>query len=191
MGPSGRSSTAGRSCWWSYPASIAALTSAFLLYLKLFVPMTLWVEKGVGIGILLGLAFINARGAKQGAGVQNLFTVLKVARTRRAHGAGDRHAARRLVELPAARCPTTLLGAADRHRAGDDLDAVCLRRLAVRQLHGRRDPRPAAQRAPQHHRRRVRGHRGVRQRQSRLHLCARPAAHRRVRSAWPPTRCRR
>jgi basic amino acid/polyamine antiporter, APA family len=60
------------------PASIAALTSAFLLYLKLFLPMTLGVEKGVGIGILIGLAFINARGAKQGAGVQNLFTVLKV-----------------------------------------------------------------------------------------------------------------
>jgi basic amino acid/polyamine antiporter, APA family len=61
------------------PASIAALTSAFLLYLKLFVPMTLWTEKAVGIGILAGLALVNARGAKQGAGVQNLFTVLKVA----------------------------------------------------------------------------------------------------------------
>src|SRR5262245_53585828 len=61
------------------PGSIAALTSAFLLYLKLFVPMTLWVEKIVGIGILLGLALVNARGARQGAGVQNLFTVLKVA----------------------------------------------------------------------------------------------------------------
>jgi APA family basic amino acid/polyamine antiporter len=60
------------------PASIAALTSAFLLYLKLFVPMTLWAEKAVGIGILAGLALVNARGAKQGAGVQNLFTVLKV-----------------------------------------------------------------------------------------------------------------
>jgi APA family basic amino acid/polyamine antiporter len=60
------------------PGSMAALTSAFLLYLKLFLPMTLWVEKAVGIGILLALAFVNARGAKQGAGVQNLFTVLKV-----------------------------------------------------------------------------------------------------------------
>ena len=61
------------------PGSIAALTSAFLLYLKLFLPMTLWVEKTVGIGILLGLAYINTRGARQGAGVQNLFTALKVA----------------------------------------------------------------------------------------------------------------
>src|SRR6185295_11917436 len=60
------------------PGAMAALTSAFLLYLKLFVPMAFWVEKTVGIAILLGLAFINARGAKQGAGVQNVFTVLKL-----------------------------------------------------------------------------------------------------------------
>lgn len=61
------------------PGAIAALTSAFLLYLNLFLPMTGWVEKAVGIGVLLGLAFVNARGARQGAGVQNTFTVLKVA----------------------------------------------------------------------------------------------------------------
>src|SRR5262249_9196574 len=61
------------------PGAMAALTTAFLLYLKLFVPMSIVVEKAVGIGVLLGLAFINARGAKLGAGVQNLFTVLKVA----------------------------------------------------------------------------------------------------------------
>jgi APA family basic amino acid/polyamine antiporter len=60
------------------PSSIAALTSAFLLYLKLFVPMTMWAEKIVGIGILTGLAIVNTRSAKQGAGVQNLFTLLKV-----------------------------------------------------------------------------------------------------------------
>ncbi len=41
--------------------------------------MRSWVEKTVGIGVLLGLAFINTRGVKQGAGVQNLFTFLKVA----------------------------------------------------------------------------------------------------------------
>jgi APA family basic amino acid/polyamine antiporter len=60
------------------PGSIAALTSAFLLYLKVFVPMTLAVEKAVGIGILAGLAIVNTRSAKQGAWVQNLFTLLKV-----------------------------------------------------------------------------------------------------------------
>ncbi len=61
------------------PASIAALTSVFLLYLKLFLPLTLPAEKALGVSILAGLAFVNARGAKQGAGVQNAFTVLKVA----------------------------------------------------------------------------------------------------------------
>lgn len=61
------------------PSSIAALTSVFLLYLKLFVPLTLAAEKGIGIGVLLGLGLVNARGAKQGAGVQNTFTILKVA----------------------------------------------------------------------------------------------------------------
>ncbi len=61
------------------PGAIAALTSAFLLYLQLLLPMGLWVEKALGIGLLLGLAFVNARGAKQGARVQNLFTMLKVA----------------------------------------------------------------------------------------------------------------
>jgi APA family basic amino acid/polyamine antiporter len=60
------------------PGALAALTSAFLLYLKHFVPLRLAAEKGVGMMLLLGLGFINARGVKQGAGVQNLFTLLKV-----------------------------------------------------------------------------------------------------------------
>ncbi len=59
------------------PASIAALTSVFLLYLRLFLPLSWPAEKAVGIGILLGLAFINVRGAKLGARVQNVFAVLK------------------------------------------------------------------------------------------------------------------
>ena len=60
------------------PGSVAALVTAFLLYLQLFVPMSWWVAKALGIAILLGLAWINVRGVKQGAGVQNLFTILKV-----------------------------------------------------------------------------------------------------------------
>jgi APA family basic amino acid/polyamine antiporter len=60
------------------PGSIAALTSAFLLYLKLFVPMTIGVEKVLGLVALMTLAYVNARGARQGARVQNVFTVLKV-----------------------------------------------------------------------------------------------------------------
>jgi APA family basic amino acid/polyamine antiporter len=61
------------------PGAMAALTSAFLLYLQLFIPMSMPIEKAVGIAVLLGLAFVNVRGARLGAGVQNLFTVLKVA----------------------------------------------------------------------------------------------------------------
>ena len=61
------------------PGSVAALTSAFLLYLKYFVPLNLQTEKALGIALLLGLAFVNTRGVKQGAGVQNVFTLLKVA----------------------------------------------------------------------------------------------------------------
>ncbi|MFN8060188.1 MAG: amino acid permease [Vicinamibacterales bacterium] len=61
------------------PGSLAALSSAFLIYVEQFVPLTFWVGKALGIALLLGLAAVNARGVKQGAGVQNLFTVLKVA----------------------------------------------------------------------------------------------------------------
>ncbi len=61
------------------PGSIAALCSAFLLYLTHFVPMAPLLQKTLGIGLLLGLAFVNTRGTRLGAGVQNLFTVLKVA----------------------------------------------------------------------------------------------------------------
>jgi APA family basic amino acid/polyamine antiporter len=59
--------------------ALAALTTAFLLYLGHFIPMSPWVQKGVGIAVLLGLAYVNARGVKQGAHVQNVFTVLKLA----------------------------------------------------------------------------------------------------------------
>ena len=61
------------------PSSVAALSTGFLLYLREFWTMSLAAEKMLGIVLLLGLAFINTRGVKQGAGVQNLFTLLKVA----------------------------------------------------------------------------------------------------------------
>ena len=60
------------------PGSLAALTAAFLLYLGQFVVLSIWTQKAIGIAVLLSLAFVNARGAKQGAGVQNVFTFLKV-----------------------------------------------------------------------------------------------------------------
>ncbi|HZP58963.1 MAG TPA: amino acid permease [Opitutaceae bacterium] len=60
-------------------APIAALTAAFLLYLKYFLSMPLWVEKPLGIVLILCFAWINSRGVLWGAWVQNLFTFLKVA----------------------------------------------------------------------------------------------------------------
>ena len=60
------------------PGSIAALCTAFMLYLKVFVPLSLVAEKVLGLLLLAALAFVNVRGVKQGAGVQSLFTLLKV-----------------------------------------------------------------------------------------------------------------
>jgi len=59
-------------------APIAALTAAFLLYLGYFIPMSPWIEKPLGIGVILFLAWINSRGVEWGARVQNLFTILKL-----------------------------------------------------------------------------------------------------------------
>ena len=38
------------------PGSMAALTTAFLLYFKLFVSLAWWSEKAIGIGLLMALA---------------------------------------------------------------------------------------------------------------------------------------
>lgn len=71
-------------CGWTImlvviPGSLAALSNAFLLYLGHFVTLTPGFAKALGIVLLLALAFVNVRGVKEGARVQNLFTVLKVA----------------------------------------------------------------------------------------------------------------
>ena len=70
-------------CGWTImlvviPGSLAALSNAFLLYLGHFVALPPAVAKVLGIALLLALAFVNVRGVKEGARVQNLFTVLKV-----------------------------------------------------------------------------------------------------------------
>jgi APA family basic amino acid/polyamine antiporter len=61
------------------PGAVAALTTAFLMYLEHFLPIAPAAEKAVGIAVLLGLAYVNARGVRWGANVQNGFTLLKVA----------------------------------------------------------------------------------------------------------------
>ncbi len=59
-------------------APIAALTAAFLMYLKYFIPLSPRPEKALGIAVILLLAVINCRGALWGAWVQNLFAFLKL-----------------------------------------------------------------------------------------------------------------
>jgi APA family basic amino acid/polyamine antiporter len=61
------------------PGAVAALTSTFLLYLSFFVPMSSQVQKASGVVMLILLGWVNARGIRWGARVQNLFTFLKVA----------------------------------------------------------------------------------------------------------------
>jgi APA family basic amino acid/polyamine antiporter len=61
------------------PGAIAALTTAFLIYLKYFVPLGIAAEKALGIVLLALLAVVNCRGVRWGATAQNLFTFLKVA----------------------------------------------------------------------------------------------------------------
>ena len=59
------------------PGSMAALTTAFLLYLGHFVPLPPATAKALGIFVLLALAYVNSRGVRWGANVQNGFTILK------------------------------------------------------------------------------------------------------------------
>jgi APA family basic amino acid/polyamine antiporter len=59
------------------PGSMAALTTAFLLYLGHFFPLHPAVAKGLGMAVLLVLAYVNSRGVRWGANVQNGFTLLK------------------------------------------------------------------------------------------------------------------
>ena len=59
------------------PGSMAALTTAFLLYLGHFFPLPPAAAKALGIVVLLALAYVNSRGVRWGANVQNGFTVLK------------------------------------------------------------------------------------------------------------------
>jgi APA family basic amino acid/polyamine antiporter len=61
------------------PGSVAALTTAFLLYLGHFVPLGALTAKAIGIAVLLFLGYVNARGVRWGANVQNTFTFLKTA----------------------------------------------------------------------------------------------------------------
>jgi len=56
----------------------ATLAVAFSIYLAHFVPLTPALAKLASVALIATLTFVNYRGVKGGARVQNLFTVLKV-----------------------------------------------------------------------------------------------------------------
>lgn len=58
--------------------SIAALAVAFSIYLSHFVAMTPLQAKLAGVGLIVLLTWVNIKGVRLGAGVQNLLTILKL-----------------------------------------------------------------------------------------------------------------
>jgi APA family basic amino acid/polyamine antiporter len=70
-------------CGWSFfltarSGGIAVVAVGFSIYLSYFVPLTPLLSKLVSVGLILFLSWVNYRGIRVGATVQNLFTSLKV-----------------------------------------------------------------------------------------------------------------
>jgi basic amino acid/polyamine antiporter, APA family len=71
-------------CGWTLflvvmPGQIAALAVGFAAYLGTFAPMNAAAARIVAVGLIAAFTFVNYRGLKLGAAVQNVFTVLKLA----------------------------------------------------------------------------------------------------------------
>ena len=75
-------------CGWALflvvmPGNIAFLATAFATYVRDFLPASTAanavVSRAIAVGFIAAITFINYRGVKLAAGVQNLFTVLKLA----------------------------------------------------------------------------------------------------------------
>ena len=58
--------------------SIATLAVAFSNYLTEFLPLGSWTAKVVSLALICLIAFVNIRGTRQSADVQNLTTIIKV-----------------------------------------------------------------------------------------------------------------
>ncbi len=58
---------------------LASLAVGFSIYFSHFIPLTAVQAKLLSVSLLLGLAFINYKGVREGAAVQVLFTALKLA----------------------------------------------------------------------------------------------------------------
>lgn len=59
--------------------SVATLAVAFASYAQQFVPLTPAAAKGVAVLMILAVMLVNVRGARQGADVQNVSTIVKAA----------------------------------------------------------------------------------------------------------------
>lgn len=71
-------------CGWTFflaarSGGTASVAAGFAIYLGYFVPMPVWGARLVAAGLILLLTAVNVRGVRVGAGVQNVFTGLKVA----------------------------------------------------------------------------------------------------------------
>src|SRR5581483_6770594 len=70
-------------CGWTFmlaarSGAIAAVAAGFAIYLSHFVPLTPVVSRIVAAALILSLTFVNYRGVRLGANVQNIFTAFKV-----------------------------------------------------------------------------------------------------------------
>lgn len=70
-------------CGWTYflviqPSANAYLATSFALYLSYLVPLTPALAKLVAVSLISVLCFVNYRGVRWGAAVQNFFTVAKL-----------------------------------------------------------------------------------------------------------------
>jgi APA family basic amino acid/polyamine antiporter len=70
-------------CGWSFfltarSGGIAVVAVGFSIYLSYFIKLTPLVSKAVACGLILFLSWVNYRGIRVGATVQNIFTSLKV-----------------------------------------------------------------------------------------------------------------
>ena len=57
--------------------SVATLSAAFARYVQQFVPLSPWGAKLVAVGMIAVVAFVNVRGTRKGADVQNWSTAIK------------------------------------------------------------------------------------------------------------------
>jgi APA family basic amino acid/polyamine antiporter len=70
-------------CGWSFflvarSGATAAIATGFATYLSQLVPMSTTASRGTAAALILALTFVNYRGIRLGATVQNIFTSLKL-----------------------------------------------------------------------------------------------------------------